>query len=402
MLLPQEADRRILDHTQPFTPADTETIPLTQCQGRILAAAITAKQDFPHWDNSAMDGYAVRWADVETVPVTLTIVAAIPAGLAPQVTLQPGQAARILTGSMMPEGADTVVMQEHTDRDGDQITIRASPKPQQFVRQRGAYARSGSPLLSPGSCINAAELAILAAAQCVVVPVFRRVKVAILSTGSELVEPDQTLQPGQIVDSNQYALMALVKQMGAEVIALGVVSDRPELLKVAMQSAIAQADIVISSGGVSVGDYDFVDRLLEELGAEIHVRSVAVKPGKPLTFATLGEKLYFGLPGNPGSAMVTFLRFVRPAIGKRSGLAAGWEPEWINAIATQTLKSDGKRESYLWGNLKFNQGQPEFHLTAGSLLSGNLINLAGMNALGVVPIGTGTIGEGETIQVLRI
>jgi molybdopterin molybdotransferase len=169
-----------------------------------------------------------------------------------------------------------------------------------------------------------------------------------------------------------------------------------------MQSAIDQADIVISSGGVSVGDYDFVDRLLEELGATIHVRSVAVKPGKPLTFATLGEKLYFGLPGNPVSAMVTFWRFVRPAIGKRSGLQTGWEPEWLNAIASQPLKSDGKRESYLWGNLQYPQGQPEFHLAAGSQLSGNLINLAGVNALAVMPIGVTTIGVGEPLQLLRI
>jgi molybdopterin molybdotransferase len=402
MLLPQEADRRILSQTQPFTAADTETIALTQCQGRILAAPITSNLDFPHWDNSAMDGYAVRFEDVKTTPVSLTIVESIPAGIAPQVTLQPGQAARILTGSMLPAGADTIVMQENTDRDGDQITILEAPQPQQFVRKQGVYYQAGAPLLPSGITIHAAEIAILAAAQCVEVPVFRRPKVTILSTGSELVEPHQTLNPGQIVDSNQYALAALAQQMGAEVISLGVVSDRPELLKVAMQTAIDQADIVISSGGVSVGDYDFVDRLLDELGATIHVRSVAVKPGKPLTFATLGPKLYFGLPGNPVSAMVTFWRFVRQAIGKRSGLATGWEPEWVNAIATQPLKSDGKRESYLWGNLKFNQGQPEFHLAAGSQLSGNLINLAGVNALAVVPIGVTAIGVGETIQVLRI
>ncbi len=400
MLSPQEADRLIFSHTPPGT--DTDTIPLTQCQGRILAAAITAPLDFPHWDNSAMDGYAVRFEDVQTVPVTLTIVTEIPAGQSPQMALQPGQAARILTGSMLPAGADTVVMQELTQREGDQITIRESPKPQQFVRQQGVYAQAGQALLQAGIPLNAAEIAILAAAQCIEVPVFRRVKVAILSTGSELVEPDQILQPGQIVDSNQYALTALVRQMGADVIGLGVVSDRPELLKVAMESAIDQADIVISSGGVSVGDYDFVDRLLEELGAAIHVRSVAVKPGKPLTFATLGDKLYFGLPGNPVSAMVTFWRFVRPAIGKRSGLATGWEPQWLNAVAIQALKSDGKRESYLWGQLRYNQGQPEFHLAAGSQLSGNLMNLAGVNALAVVPIGQTAIGVGETIQLLRL
>ncbi len=349
-----------------------------------------------------MDGYAVRFEDVQRVPVTLTIVTEIPAGQSPQITLQPGQAARILTGSMLPTGSDTVVMQELTQRDGDQITIIESPKPQQFVRQQGVYAQAGQALLQAGIQLNAAEIAILAAAQCVEVPVFRRIKVAILSTGSELVEPNQTLQPGQIVDSNQYALTALVNQLGAKVISLGVVSDRPELLKVAMERAIDQADIVISSGGVSVGDYDFVDRLLEELGAAIHVRSVAVKPGKPLTFATLGDKLYFGLPGNPVSAMVTFWRFVRPAIGKRSGLATGWEPQWLNAVATQDLKSDGKRESYLWGQLRYNQGQPEFHLAAGSQLSGNLMNLAGVNALAVVPIGQTAIGVGATIQLLRL
>jgi molybdopterin molybdotransferase len=402
MLLPQEADRLILDHTLPFTTVDQETIPLIGCQGRILAQTITSPLDFPHWDNSAMDGYAVRFTDVQNCPVTLTIVEAIPAGIAPEVAIQPGQAARILTGSMLPDGADTVVMQENTDRDGDQITILETPKPQQFVRKQGVYYQAGMPLLSAGIAINAAEIAILAAAQCVEVPVFRRPKVAILSTGSELVEPHQTLKPGQIVDSNQYALAALVNQMGAEVISLGVVSDRPELLKLAMQSAIDQADIVISSGGVSVGDYDFVDRLLEELGATIHVRSVAVKPGKPLTFATLGEKLYFGLPGNPVSAMVTFWRFVRPAIGKRSGRQTGWELEWSNAITTQALKSDGKRESYLWGQRRYEQGQAEFHLAGGSQLSGNLINLAGVNALAVIPIGTTSIPIGTSIKILSI
>ncbi len=349
-----------------------------------------------------MDGYAVRFDDVRTVPVSLTIGESIPAGKPPQVALQAGQAARIFTGSMLPIGADTVVIQEHTEPDGDRITILESPQPQQFVRKQGIYYQAGNPLLPPGIPLNAAEIAILAAAQCVEIPVFRRPKVAILSTGSELIEPDQPLKPGQIVDSNQYALTALVRQLGAKVIALGGVSDRPELLKLAMQSAINQADIVISSGGVSVGDYDFVDRLLEELGAAMHIRSVAIKPGKPLTFATQAQKLYFGLPGNPASAMVTFWRFVQPAIRKLSGLQTGWEPQWLNAITTQTLKSDGKREAYLWGQLRFNQGQPEFHLAAGSLLSGNLINLAGMNALAMVPIGQTTIAAGDPIQLLSL
>ncbi|MBE9032999.1 molybdopterin molybdotransferase MoeA, partial [filamentous cyanobacterium LEGE 11480] len=309
MLPPQEAEAIILSQVQPFA-ADrhTETVSLKQCRDRILAQTITSQLDFPHWDNSAMDGYAVRFEDVQTVPTPLEVIEEIPAGSTPQKTIATGQAARILTGSMMPPGADAVVMQEDTQRDGNQVTILESPKPQQFVRQQGAYYQAGQPLLNPGIRLTAPEIAILAAAQCPEVKVFRRPKVAILSTGSELVEPDQPLGPGQIVDSNQYALTALVEQMGAEVLSIGVVPDQPEQLKAAMQQALAEADVVISSGGVSVGDYDFVDRLLTELNATIHIRKIAVKPGKPLTFATQGDKLYFGLPGNPASALVTFWR----------------------------------------------------------------------------------------------
>jgi molybdopterin molybdotransferase len=336
------------------------------------------------------------------VPVRLNIVETIPAGLAPQITIQSGQAARILTGSMLPAGADTVVMQENTQREGDQVTILESPQPQQFVRKQGVYYQAGQPLLNAGIKLTAAEIAILAAAQVTQIPVYRRPKVAILSTGSELIEPDLPLQPGQIVDSNQYALAALVEQMGAIAIPLGIAADDPVRLKAAMQAAIEQADIVLSSGGVSVGDYDYVDRLLAEIGATIHIRKVAVKPGKPLTFATLGEKLYFGLPGNPASAMVTFWRFVQPAMRKRSGLIQGWLPQWINAVNQQPLKSDGHRETYLWGQLQFTNGQPEFHIAPGSQLSGNLINLAGITGLGVLPIGVGEIPVGQSIKVMAL
>jgi molybdopterin molybdotransferase len=400
MLLPQEADRLILSHTKPLTTL--ETIPLIQCRGRILAQAITSNLDFPHWDNSAMDGYAVRFEDVQTGPVTLTIVEAIPAGTAPQTALQSGQAARILTGSMMPLGADTVVMQEQTQRDGDQITILQAPKPQEFVRHQGTYYQAGNPLLAAGTILNAAEIAILAAAQVTQIPVFRQPKVAILSTGSELVEPDQPLQPGQIVDSNQYALAALVAQMGATAIPMGVVADDPDRLKAAMQSAIAEADVVISSGGVSVGDYDYVDRLLEELGATIHIRKVAIKPGKPLTFATPGDKLYFGLPGNPASALVTFWRFVQPAIRKLAGHPTGWTPNYINAQNAQPLKGDRHRETYLWGQIHYENGQPTFHIAPGSHLSGNLINLAGTTALAIIPIGTPEIAANQPILTMAI
>lgn len=401
MLSVAEAEKLIFESVQAI--GETEIVGLKECRDRVLAAPITSKLDFPHWDNSAMDGYAVRFEDVKQ-PTTLEIIEEIPAGYQPQKTVQPGQAARILTGSGMPIGADTVIMQEETKREGDRVSILTPPEKQgSFVRYRGSYSQAGNVLLSPGTLLKAPEIAILAAAQCLEIPVFRRLRVAILSTGSELVTPDQPLQPGQIVDSNQYALEALVAEMGAEVISLGIIRDDPTELKTAIANSIESADIVLSSGGVSVGDYDYVDRILEELNAEIRIRSIAVKPGKPLTFATFpNSTLFFGLPGNPGSVLVTFLRFAQPAIRKLSGLAHGWKPEFFNAIATQDLKSDGKRELYLVGSVSVADGTFQFTPTGGTRLSGNLINLAGMNALGKMSIEQTHIAAGESIPVLKV
>ncbi|PSB21662.1 molybdopterin molybdenumtransferase MoeA [Phormidesmis priestleyi ULC007] len=407
MVPAKQAEELILNLVQPFNIQDVEDVDLRSVRDRILAVSVTSHLDFPHWDNSAMDGYAVRFEDVKSAsaekPVVLEIVEEIPAGYQPQRSVKPGQAARILTGSVMPEGADTIVIQEETKREDEQVLILKPPiEPQAFVRHRGAFYQAGAPLLSAGLVLKAPEIAVLAAAQCSQVRVYRRPRVAILSTGSELVTPDQPLQPGQIVDSNQYALAALVEQMGGEAIPLGIVADQPEALKRTIADAVAIADVVLSSGGVSVGDYDYVDRILAELGAQIHIRAVAIKPGKPLTVATFPKALYFGLPGNPVSALVTFWRFVQPALKKLSGLPQGWEPTFVQAIAQQDLRSDGKRESYLWGQLHWVNDSYEFTIATGSSSSGNLINLAGTNSLGVIPIGQTQIMAGESLQVLQI
>jgi molybdopterin molybdotransferase len=403
---PTSATATILNLVQPLT--EVEYVDLRSATGRILAQAVTSALDFPHWDNSAMDGYAIRFADVDqgvTFPVNLTVVEDIPAGYQPQRFIGPGQAARILTGSVMPAGADTVVMQEATARQADQVTICQGPTTQgQFVRRQGAFYQAGQPLLPIGIRLASAEIAVLAAAQCIQIPVYRRPRVAILSTGSELVSPEQPLQPGQIVDSNQFALTAWVEQMGAEAIPLGIVRDDRDATRAAIAQAITLADVVLSSGGVSVGDYDYVDRILAELGATLHIRAVAIKPGKPLTVATFATatSLYFGLPGNPVSALVTAWRFVGPALRRLSGLAAGWEPNFVLAKTEQELRSEGKRESYLWGQLALGQGEYAFTLAAGPQNSGNLINFAGTNALAVVPIGQTVITAGDRVQVLPI
>ncbi len=407
MLPVEQAEELILNLVQPFDAEDVEVVNLRSARDRILATTVISHLDFPHWDNSAMDGYAVRFEDVKSAsaeePVALEIVEEIPAGYQPQRSIQPGQAARILTGSVMPTGADTVVMQEEANREAGRVLILKSPaEPQAFVRHRGTFYQAGAPLLPAGLVLKAPEIAVLAAAQCNQVRVYRRPRVVILSTGSELVTPDRPLQPGQIVDSNQYAIAALVEQMGGEAIPLGIVADQPEALKRAIADAVSIADVVISSGGVSVGDYDYVDRILAELGAQIHIRAVAIRPGKPLTVATFSKALYFGLPGNPVSALVTFWRFVQPALKKLSGLTQGWKPTFVQAIAQQDLKSDGRRESYLWGQLRWVNDSYEFSIAPGSSSSGNLINLTGTNSLGVMAIGQTQILAGELLQVLQV
>ncbi|MFQ4142788.1 gephyrin-like molybdotransferase Glp [Chlorogloeopsis sp. ULAP02] len=413
MLSVQDAETTIFNLVQPLDPQhDTEVIDLLAANSRVLASPVTSQLDFPHWDNSAMDGYAVRYTDVQHTsqeyPVTLEIVEEIPAGYQPQSTIQPGQAARIFTGAVMPAGADTVVMQERTQREENWVSILAAPKPQEFVRYRASYYKAGTPLLPAGIMLNAPEIAILAAAQCSQVKVYRRPCVAILSTGNELVTPEQPLQPGQIVDSNQYALAALVRQSGAEPLMLGIIPDEAIALSKAIAHAISKADIIISSGGVSVGDYDYVEQIIESLRGKIHIRAVAMKPGKPLTVAFFQEnqistpRVYFGLPGNPVSALVTFWRFVQPTIKKLSGISEDWQPKFVKALTRHELRSDGKRETYVWGKLCLKDGVHEFQLASGNQSSGNLINLAQTNALGILPEGQTLISSGEEVRVLQV
>ena len=410
MLSVSEAENIIFNLAKPLNnQTDIETVDLLTATGKILASPVTSKLDFPHWDNSAMDGYAVIYQDVreasEKKPAVLKLVEDIPAGYQPQSTIQSGQAARIFTGAVMPQGADTVVMQENTRREEDKVFILKAPESQEFVRHRAAYYQAGAELLPPNIQLNAPEIAVLAAAQCTKLNVFRRVKVAILSTGNELITPEETLQPGQIVDSNQYALAALVKQSGGEVLMLGIIKDEPEAIKKAISEAIANADIVLSSGGVSVGDYDYVKKILESLGGEIKVNSVAMKPGKPLTVARFpmpNSSIYFGLPGNPVSALVSYWRFVQPVIKKCSSIAEGWQPKFIKAQTRHDLNSNGKRETYIWGKLDLVDGVYQFSAAGGSKSSGNLINLAQTNALAVLEVGKSSVKTGEEVKVLQV
>jgi molybdopterin molybdotransferase len=269
---------------------------------------------------------------------------------------------------------------------------------------KGSFYQAGNNLLEAGIKINPTELAILAASQCNKITVYRRPRIAIFSTGNELVRPDQPLQTGQIVDSNQYALSAFIRQQGCTPISLGIIPDQPVVLKAIIQQAINNSDVVLSTGGVSVGDYDYVEKILTELGGNLQIQSVAVKPGKPLTVATFNHTncIYIGIPGNPVSVLVSCWRFVQPVLKKLSGLKNNWLPQFVIGKTCQDLHSAGKRETYLWGNLELINGVYEFNLVGGSHSSGNLINLAQTNALAIIPVGTKQINAGDFIKIMLI
>lgn len=393
-------------------PLGVEWVDLSAASDRVLAEDIASPADFPAAPTSSMDGYAVRHQDLETLPRELEAIETVPAGSVPSLALQSGQTTRLFTGSLLPAGADTVVMQEVVTRiDERTVRIEAGGDRGQFVRPQGHFGRQGDRVLRVGQHLSGPEIAVLAAVQRSRVSVYQRPRVAILSTGNELVRIDQPLAPGQIVDSNQHGLAALVVEAGGIPECLGIIADTEAdsvaageaRLKAAIARAVSRTDIVLSTGGVSVGDYDRVDAVLADLNAQIHFQKVAIKPGKPLTCATFARSispvLYFGLPGNPVSAMACFWRFVRPALRKLQGRTAPWDPAFFTAIAQANLKAGGKRETYLWGTAIATATGLEF-VPANEHGSGNLINLAGTNALAVVPIGQTRISAGAPVQVM--
>ncbi|EFA70940.1 molybdopterin molybdenumtransferase MoeA [Cylindrospermopsis raciborskii S07] len=419
MLSVRDAESTILNAVKPLdNQRDIEYIDLLTANGRILASPVVSSRGFPHWDHALMDGYAVRYHDVQHAradkPVILQVVAEIRTGDEPSVTLESGQAVRIFTGAMIPKGADTVIMQEKTHRQENRVLVFIAPQSHEFVIHQGEFYQAGNDLLPSGIVLSATEIALLAAAGREKVSVFRNIRVAIFSTGNELVTLEELPKPGQIFDSNQYALATLMRQLGAEVLLLGVVPDDPIALEQTIDYAITSADIVISTGGVSVGDYDYIYRTLASLGATIHFNRVKMRPGKPLTFATFPneglnyagidklQKLYFGLPGNPGSALVTCWRFVQPAVRKMSGMARGWEGKLLKVKSSSELQSNGKMETYIQGELKLRNGECEFHQAEGKHSSANLVNLAQTNALAILPVGKTIVHPGEEVWTLMV
>ena len=295
-----------------------ETLPLDQTRGRVLAAVVTADRDYPPFHRSARDGYAVIASDVAETPATLTVIGETRAGEASQFHIQHGQTVQIMTGAPGPEGADAVVMQEYSQRSGDQVTLGQGVSSGRNLIFRGSEARTGDVVLEAGGTLGYAEIALLGSVGCHQVEVYRRPQVAILSTGDEVLPVESTPESYQIRNSNAHSLAAQVRRAGGEPHILPIAPDQPVRTRELIEEGL-ESDLLLLSGGASVGKYDYVASALRDLGAEFFITNVAIQPGKPLVFAKVAGKPVFGLPGNPVSTMVTFEIFARVALDYLAG-----------------------------------------------------------------------------------
>jgi len=388
-----EARERILSH---FQPVAAESLPLVECAFRVLARDVSASTDLPLFDNSSMDGFAMRAADVAGAAPdsarTLRVVADIPAGATPTISLAEGQAARIMTGAPLPQGADAVLPVEYTDFQDRSAGLPAPEFVQAFqavkagenVRPRGMDIRAGEAVLQVGHLLKPQDLGVLAMLGEAQVRVYRRPRAALLSSGDELLAVDAPLESGKIRDSNSYTLAALVENAGAEVVRLGVAADQREAVEALVEQAAAlQVDLILSSAGVSVGAFDYVKEVIESNG-KLDFWRVNMRPGKPLAFGEYRGIPFIGLPGNPVSAFVGFEVFVRPALGRLGGLKTAGRPR-VRVRLGEAVESDG-RESYLRAEIREENGILTAYLS-GHQGSGNLLSLVRANALLIIPAG---------------
>ncbi|MDQ3054902.1 MAG: molybdopterin molybdotransferase MoeA [Actinomycetota bacterium] len=375
-----------------FALMPVEIVPLGQARGLVLAEDVSAVTALPPFDNSAMDGYAVHAADVTSLPTTLTVADDIPAGRTSVSPLEPGTAQRIMTGALLPPGADAIVPVEHTDARTDRVTIDTAPRPGAHIRSIGEDIAAGQVALTAGAVLYPAQLGLAAAIGHAGLPVFRRPRVVVLSTGSELVEPGRTLQPGQIYESNTALLCAAVEDAGASARAVHFVPDDVAQFLGTVEKETADADLLITSGGVSAGAYEVVKDAFADLGT-VSFAKVAMQPGGPQGWGRVADVPVVTLPGNPVSAFVSFEVFLRPALRAAMGLVAVDRPCVEAKLVAEVVSPAGKRQ-FLRGFFADGQvsqvGGPGSHLLA---------HLARANCLVVIPEDTEQLAAGNTVEV---
>ena len=392
-----DALQRILAEVRPVSGA--ETLAVRSALGRVLRADVVSRIDVPSHTNSAMDGYALRGADLAAEDEThLEVIGVTAAGRPFAGTVKAGQCVRIMTGAPMPAGTDTVVMQEHVERDADTAILRAGQRAGQHVRQAGEDVRAGDVALPAGTQLMPAELGILASLGVSEVSVRRRPRVAFFSTGDELRSVGEPLDAGQIYDSNRYTIYGMLTRLGIDVADMGVVPDEKDAVEKAFAEAAGRADAIVTSGGVSVGDADYITEVLERMGS-VDFWKVAMQPGRPFAFGRIGAALFFGLPGNPVSVMATFYQLVRPALQALAGLPNPAPPLTVTAVSEVPLrKKPGRREFHRGVLTRESDGRLLVRGT-GHQGSGVLSSMSAANCFIVLPEDAGPVAAGDEVTV---
>ncbi|EEW07927.1 bifunctional molybdopterin-guanine dinucleotide biosynthesis adaptor protein MobB/molybdopterin molybdotransferase MoeA [Vibrio mimicus] len=393
----EQGREKILSLMSPL--AETESVAIQECYQRVLAREVHSPINVPAYRNSAMDGYALRSDDLERD--SYRVVAEVLAGSHYPKTVELGEAVKIMTGAPMPLGADTVVMREQATQNGDVVSFAgAKIKTGQNVRQAGEDLAQGQAVFNSGQRLLSPEMGMLASLGFAHADVFRSLKVAIFSTGDEVQAPGGEIEPNSIFDSNRFTLTGLLKQLGCQVIDLGIIEDDEAKMMQVLEQAARQADVVITSGGVSVGDADFIKSALEKLG-QIDFWRINMRPGRPLAFGQIAGKPFFGLPGNPVAVMVSFINFVEPALRKMQG-EQGWQPLKVNAIALEELHSRQGRTEFSRGVYAFNtQGQLTVR-TTGKQGSGILRSMSEANCLIEIAPAIDTVKVGESVTIIPL
>ena len=391
----REAQRDVLAAVQPLPVVP---VPLLEASGLVLAEPVVAPHDVPPFPNSAMDGYAVRAEDVRPAPVVLDVLEDLPAGYVAASTVGPGTAVKIMTGAPIPAGADAVVQVEDTELRGGTVWIRCSVTAGTNVRAAGGDVAAETRVFEAGQRLGAAHLGVLASLGVALPAVRRRPRVAILSTGDEIMSPDVgVLEPGQIRDTNRVVLNSLLRELGTEVLDFGIVRDDGDLLRTTLDQAAGAADAIITSGGVSMGEYDLVKTVLRDLG-HINFWQVAMQPGKPFAFGLLNGTPIFGLPGNPVSVMVAFEQFARPALLHMMGAANLFRPR-VRGHLLQSVDTNLEKVVFLRVSANLDEAGRWVAGLSGGQLSNMLSAMAYGNAFAVIPVGTRTVDAGDEVEI---
>jgi molybdopterin molybdotransferase len=374
-----------------------EHVPIWQAHGRVLAADVVAPENVPPFANSAMDGFAVRGADVSAAGAVLEVIGDLPAGSSSDTEVGSGEAIKIMTGAPMPPGADTVARVEDTAMEGSKVIISSAVEPGTSVRPAGGDVPEGQLVFTAGTRLTPMHVGVLATIGIGTPAVFKRPRVAFMSTGDELTPPEaEGLEHGAIRDSNRPMLLALLEDAGVEPIDLGIIPDDPDVLREALTRA-AEADVVVSTGGVSMGDYD-VTKMVLKGDAHVDFWQVAIQPAKPFAFGRIAEALFFGLPGNPVSVLVSFEQFARPSLLKMQGARHVLRPQLV-ASAGETLATDPEKTVFVRVLVEDLEAGPPVVVKSGGQASNVLSAAAAADGFALVPRGTATIERGDPVMV---